>query len=484
MFDAVSHFITSGLLYSTLLWIALVWTFIIIIVILSENRDPVKSLAWVTILLLLPVVGLILYLFFGRNIKNQRMISRSNRRKLRRGPRQLVSRPEDFDLSPSSVGHIKMGRSLSGAHFYGDNSVEIFYDGRQMYDTLAADLEKARHSINFQFYIFSDDKEGKRLAEILERKAREGVEVRILYDHVGSFTTSGKFFKRLKKAGVRVHPFFKVTFPIFGTHVNWRNHRKLVTVDDTVAYLGGMNIAGRYVSDEKNVWRDTHTRVIGPVVNDIRFSFAVDWNFTTAELIPQYTLNPEIIPSPESVNGVGAHILSSGPMDQWSNISMLFHRAIANAQNRIYIQTPYFLPTQALMNALASAALAKVDVRIMLPLHSDSLTLNHASASYIAECLRSGIKIYFYIPGMLHAKTMVVDDEFVTIGSTNFDFRSFDYNFESNLFFYSKELNKKVAEQFHKDMEYCERVSPHSWRKRPFMKKVAESVLRLLAPIL
>ncbi len=484
MLDAVSHFITSGLLYSTLLWIALVWTVIIIIVILSENRDPVKSLAWVTILLLLPVVGLILYLFFGRNIKNQRMISRKNRRKLRRNPRLSYSRPEDFDLSTSSIGQIKMARSLSSVHFYGDNSVDLFYDGSQMYDSLAADLEKARHSINLQFYIISDDEVGKRLAEILERKAREGVEVRVLYDHVGSFTTSRKFFKGLRKSGVSVHPFFKVTFPIFGTHVNWRNHRKIVTIDDTVAYLGGMNIAGRYVTDEKNVWRDTHARVTGPVVNDIRYSFAVDWNFTTGELIPQYNPNPEIGPTAESVSGVGAHILSSGPMDQWSNISMLFHRAIANAQTRIYIQTPYFLPTQALMKALASAALAKVDVRIMLPLHSDSITLNHASASYISECLRAGIKIYFYTPGMLHAKTMVVDDEFVSIGSTNFDFRSFDYNFESNLFLYSRKLNELMAERFHQDMEQCERVYQHTWRKRPFMKKVAESLLRLLAPIL
>ncbi len=218
-----------------------------------------------------------------------------------------------------------------------------------------------------------------------------------------------------------------MTFPQFGTHVNWRNHRKLCIIDQNVGYLGGMNVANRYIDGGKNFasWRDTHVRVEGPIVQALQYSFAVDWNFMGGELIED---RPQGIPAPtafklkQSISNVGVQMLTSGPTSQWSNIALSLHKAISNARRRVYIQTPYFLPTEALLKALQSAALAHVDVRIMIPRHSDSAMLTYASNSYISECMRAGIKIYQYTAGMLHSKVIIVDDEFVTIGSTNFDF--------------------------------------------------------------
>ncbi len=470
-----------GLLYAATI-------FGLIAVIVSENRNPVKSLAWTTVLLLLPLVGIVLYFFFGRNIKNQRMISRRNRRKLRRHERRSQFDPRREGLSLSSLQVIATATSLTGAQYYARNSVEVFTDGTSKFNALRDDIRRARTFINIQYYIFEDDALGTEFAALLVEKVREGVTVRLLYDHVGSFNVSNGFFRRLKAEGIDTHPFFKVSFPQLGTKINWRNHRKVCVIDGAVGYVGGMNVADRYIDGGSfPIWRDTHARVVGPVVAALAYSFAVDWNFTSGQLIDEHP-DPDsrkiFLPGPGAVTGVGAQFLTSGPTSQWSNIAMTFHRAIASARHRVYIQTPYFLPTEGLLRALQSAAMAHVDVRLMVPEKSDSRMLTNASASYFEECLRAGIRIYRFKAGMLHAKTVIIDDEICSIGSTNFDFRSFDYNFESNLFLYSKAMNAYMAEVFNRDLLSCSRVTAAEWRRRPKTDKVVESVVRLLSPIL
>ncbi len=489
MFDSLSAiFSTGGWLYTALALIAILSTLFTIAIILSENRNPVKSLAWVTVLLLLPVVGLILYLFFGRSIKNTRMISRRSRRKLRRREGRNPADPKKAGLSPESLQQINLGRSLTGAQYYSGNSVEVFTCGADKFEALIRDLKCARHSINMQYYIFEDDNIGRRIADVLEERVAAGVKVRLIYDHVGSFHVRSRFFKHLRQRGIDAQPFFKVTFPQFGTRVNWRNHRKLCVIDHSIGYLGGMNVADRYLDGGKKfaTWRDTHVRIEGPVVQAIQYSFAVDWNFMGGGLIDEFPGSASFVPDVNlrAVTGVGAQVLTSGPTSQWSNIALAFHKAIANARRRVYIQTPYFLPTEALLKALQSAALAHVDVRILLPLHSDSAMLTHASNSYVSECLKAGIKIYQYKAGMLHSKMVLIDDEFVSIGSTNFDFRSFDYNFEANLMFYSAELNRHVLDIFRSDFAKSDRVLPETWHRRPLPRRIAESILRLLSPVL
>lgn len=473
-----------GSINSWLYWIfsiAYAVTIVSIIgVILSENRNPVKSLAWVTVLLLLPVVGIILYLFFGRSIKT-RMISRRNRRRLKRHHQTLSVKSSIQALSPESVGSIRLSRALTSAAFYPGNHVEIFTDGSAKFARLVQDLAAAKRYINIQYYIFADDKIGRRIKEILIERALAGVTVRVIYDHVGSLSTRSRFFREMEQAGVEVHPFFKVTFPPFGTRINWRNHRKICIVDGTVGYIGGMNIADRYIDGGKKfpLWRDNHVRIEGPAVAALQYSFAIDWSFMGQDLIT------DPLPRPVSfADGVGIQLLTSGPTAQWPNLAFQFMRAIASAKHRIYLYTPYFLPTEALLKALQTAALAGVDVRIIMPVQSDSVMLNEASRSYISECLRAGIKFYLYTAGMMHAKTLIIDDEYVSVGSTNFDFRSFEHNFEANIQIYSHEINVRMAEIFRTDLSSCVRIIPADWRRRPLHKKAIQSILRLLSPIL
>ena len=453
----------------------------IIVIVVSENRNPVKSLAWVTVLLLLPMFGIILYLFFGRNITNKHKLSRRNRRKLKR--REAISRTDfrNLDLSPGAVQNIRLAKSLADAQFYDGNDVEVFTNGADKFARLKADLVNARHYINLEYYIFENDRIGNEIADILIERALAGVAVRVIYDHVGSFTVKSRFFKRMRKAGIQVFPFFEVTFPQLGTRINWRNHRKLCVIDGSIGYLGGMNIADRYIDGGRKfaTWRDTHVRVEGPIVAALQYAFAVDWHFMGQPLIDE-----AVITGTPRHGSIAAQLLTSGPTSQWSNISLMFHKAICNAKRRIYIQSPYFLPTDALLKGLVTAALSGVDVRILIPRHGDSTLLNFASASYITECLRAGIKIYFYEAGMLHSKLIIVDDDFVTIGSTNFDFRSFEHNFEGNLFFYSRDFTEKMLDIYRDDLTRSTRIIPSKWHKRPLARRAIESVVRLLSPIL
>lgn len=469
--------------YNILLLLAYAGTIIsLVAVVLSENRNPVKSLAWITVLLMVPVFGVVLYIFFGRSLKNTRMITRRNRRRLRKKESFRSVDVSKLTLSTASRQQIKMAKTITGSIYYPGNKVEIFTDGHSKFDALIADMESAKEYIHLQYYIFTDDNTGTRVAETLMRKAREGVKVRVIYDHIGSINTKSKFFRRMTEAGVAVYPFFRVTFPVFATRINWRNHRKIAIIDGKVGYIGGMNIADRYINGVSyGIWRDTHLRITGPAVGGLQYSFAIDWNFMGQPLLEE-SADTSIHNEPHFTAGI--QMMTSGPTSTWSNIAMVFQKAIANAKRCVFLQTPYFLPTESLLRTLQAVALAKVDVRIMLPAKSDSAILTYASRSYIRECLLSGIKVYLYEGGMLHAKTVLVDDEFVSVGSTNFDFRSFEHNFESNVFIYSQEINRQMREIFLEDLTQCVRISPSEWNKRPRWQKTKESIFRLLSPVL
>ena len=481
MFETVSTYFNLPWVYYTFICIYAATTITIIGVILSENRNPVKSLAWVTVLFLLPIVGIILYLFFGRSIKNQRMISRRNRRRLRKYERAPNIDKHSLGLSEESLQMINLAGTLASSPYYPDNSVEIFTDGTSKFEAFKKDLRNARHSINLQYYIFEDDNIGREIRDILIERHNSGVEIRVIYDHVGSFKVKSSFFKKMRRSGIQAYPFLKVSFPQFGTRINWRNHRKICIIDGTVGYIGGMNVADRYIDGGKKftMWRDNHARIEGSAVASLQYSFAIDWSFMGQELIT------DPLPRPVSFDdGVGVQLLSSGPTAQWPNIAFQFIRVIAAAKHRVYLYTPYFLPTEALLKALQTAALAGVDVRVLMPRRSDSMMLNEASRSYVSECLRSGIKFYLYTAGMMHAKTLIVDDEYVSVGSTNFDFRSFEHNFEANIQIYSREVNAHMAEIFRDDLTSCVRILPSQWNRRPLHKKAIQSILRLLSPIL
>ncbi len=476
---AFQEYLLSPWLYYTLMTVYALSILTVIIVILSENRNPVKSLAWMTVLLVVPGVGLVLYIFFGRNIQRKHLISRRNLRKLRR-TEASSRRPADLRrlrLSPQSVQLVKLAHSLAGAVYHEWNSASVFTDAREKMDALIADIDNARDYINIEYYIIDDDNIGRRFQSALIQAARRGVRVRVIYDHVGSFSAGRKFWKELRQAGVDIHPFFRVVFPIFATHINWRNHRKIAVIDGRAAYIGGMNIADRYLAE---TWRDLHVRIQGPAVRALQYCFAVDWTFMGQPLVNDPM--PQDHPQPEKP--MGMQLISSGPTGKWPNIAMVFQRAIANARRRVYIMTPYFLPDDSLLRALQTAALARVDVRILIPRNPDSVVMRHASFSYISQCLSAGMKVYLYEGGMLHSKALIIDYDMTSVGSTNFDFRSFEHNFEANIMVYSQEFNARITDEFRNACSSATRLVASEWRRRPLGNRAIQSVVRLLSPIL
>lgn len=451
-------------------------------IVVSENRNPVKSLAWITVLLALPALGLVLFFLFGRSIKNKRYISRRSRRRLKKHEPATAFKPSEHPwLSPQSCALIQLGQGLAGSPFYEGNSAEYFDNGRAKFESMKRDIAAARRFIYMQYYIIADDTIGNEIADLLIEKAREGVDVKVIYDSLGSFRTPRRFFRRMRKAGVDVYPFFKVRFPLMGSRINWRNHRKITIIDGTTGYIGGMNIADRYIDGGKpGAWHDAHLRVKGPILRSLLHSFSADWN-AMGRPLPEGIAVTE--PEPQEQN-LAMQLITSGPVGQWSNVAMEFQKAIGSARNSVWLQTPYFLPNEGLLKALQTAALSKIDVRVMMPKKSDTALFGHASFSFVKECLQAGIKVYLFEDGMLHSKMLIVDDQLVSIGSANFDFRSFEHNFESNLFIYSKEFNESMRHEYLAAQEKSERVLPYGWSHRRRRDKIMESLTRLFSPIL
>ena len=473
----------ADLIYNILTVLYAITVLTVIVVILGENRNPVKSMAWVLVLVLLPVLGLVIYLFFGRSLKGMKLISRSDLRELRRLSDISADEILTDGLSDESQQLVALVNKLVEPHLFDGNDIDVFTTGKDKLEHLLQDVETATSYVHVQYFILENDSVGKQLLEVLMRKAREGVQVRVLYDYVGSFYMRPSVLRRMRAAGIEVHPFLELTFMQFAFRANWRNHRKIVVVDGRVGYVGGMNIANRYVVGDKHwqPWRDTHLRVTGDAVAALQYSFAIDWNFTTRKLLT----TPMRVDDKTGQRGpYKMQMMTSGPTNRWNNISMIFFKAITMAKRCVYVQTPYFLPSDSLLKALQSAALSGVDVHLMIPRRPDSAMLRLATGSYIKECLMSGIKVYFYEPTVMHAKVVIVDDEFVTAGSTNFDFRSFEHNFEVNALVYSKEFNSKMKAIFEADLQQCTRVSLGKWKQRPLMQKALESVVRLISPIL
>lgn len=453
-----------------------------IIIILSENRNPIKSLAWVTVLIFLPVVGLIFYIFFGRDLKGTHIQLKHSKRTLKQKLGGQEVNLIETNLKEANKQIIKLADTTGNPMLSTGNAIEIFTSGEEKFEALKKDLRAAQHYICLQYYIFTDDKIGHEIADILIDRARHGVKVLVIYDHVGSFSVKNNFFRRLRREGIDAQPFLKVTFPQLANRLNWRNHRKIVVIDSKVGYIGGMNIADRYVAGDKGnkAWRDTHFRVKGSVINSLLFSFISDWSYMKRPLIEQANFH---VAEPLETD-LDIQLITSGPDGRWPNIAMAYQKAISGARKSIYIQTPYFLPTDALLKALQAAALAKVDVRIMMPRRSDSSLLNYASFSYITQCLKAGIKIYLYEDRMIHSKVMIIDDDLVTTGSANFDFRSFEHNFEVNMFVFGESFNRAMRDIFFNDVKHCTKLTFKRWHKRPLTQKALESLLRLVSPIL
>ena len=346
---------------------------------------------------------------------------------------------------------------------------------------LIREIAHAQHHIHLQFYIFEDDAAGRLLRDVLIDKAHEGVKVRLLYDDVGCWKVDKMFYDHMLCEGIEVLSFLKVRFPRFTSKVNYRNHRKIAIIDGRVGFIGGMNIAQRYFEGFSwGIWRDTHVKIRGKAVYGLQTSFLTDWFAIDRTLLTGADYFPKI----QDKGNVVAQIVTSDPVGKWRDIMQGIMMAICNSRKYIYIQTPYFLPTEEVMTALQTIALAGVDVRLMLPKRADARIIHIGSLSYLDELMEAGVKVFFYKKGFLHSKMLVSDDELASVGSTNIDFRSFEHNFEANAFFYDKKTSQDLKEIFLNDLKSCTQLSLKIWRQRSWKNKVIESVVRLLAPLL
>ena len=455
----------------------------IIWVVISENRNPVRSLAWITVLLMVPVVGIVLYMFFGRSLRSTLFVSQRLRRMSQQELKAYQVDIERLGFSQNTQQTIRLAHTMCRSYYFSNNKVDIYTNGTDKFNALRADLRAATQYINMQYYIFENDRIGNEIRNILIEKARQGVKVRIIYDGVGSFNVDKRFFKTMLDAGIEAYPFMRINFPQFAQRVNWRNHRKILIIDGKYGYIGGMNVADRYIDGcswgTRGVWRDTHLRITGPAVKALQHSFALDWNFMNKGI-----LNDPIEHFYELPGDAGVQLVTSGPTSEWNNIALMMLNAISNAKKCVYLQTPYFLPTEALLKALQTSALSGVDVRLMMPRQSDSAILRHASYSYVTECLKAGIKVYLYTAGMLHSKVLIIDDELSSVGSTNFDFRSFEHNYEANAFIYSTATNAQLKEIFYADIQHSMQCDISQWLARPTAQRMCDSVVRLFSPIL
>lgn len=451
----------------------------ILLVVITENRNPLKTLPWIILLTLAPVVGLVIYFFFGQNLSKQRIISRRTRKRITTELKECctgVPRIADKYLPLSRM----LSTTTLSTPLYGSR-ITPYIDGKSKFEALLAEIARARHHIHLQYYILAEDETTHRLVRALADKAHEGVKVRVLYDDVGCARVRSSFFEELRREGIEVYSFLSVAFPLFTSKVNYRNHRKIVVIDGRVGFVGGMNIADRYVKGtDWGTWRDTHFKIEGNGAHGLQVSFLSDWSATTRSVVSGDEYFPRL---PE----LGSNILQmvpSGPFGKWRCLLQAVSYAVTRAEKRVWVQTPYYLPSEVLNNAFQEAALAGIDVTLMLPRRSDSRVIDLASNSFLDDMLKAGVRIALYEPGFLHSKLLVIDDYLTIIGSANMDFRSFEHNFEINGFVYDTEFNRRMSDIFRNDLRRCHLLSSAEWFARDRGRRIAESFMRIFSPLL
>lgn len=458
--------------YARWIWLILYGTLVVstMVTVLMDNRQPAKTLAWLLVLTFLPIVGLLLYVFFGHNHRKKQRIYH------RRLPGTLTLTPIRAEQLPAHHSELAQQFANQGKSMpYPTSNIEIYTSGYAFFPALMEAFSKARHSIVLSTYIIDDDPLGRLIADALADQAARGIDVRLLYDDVGCWKVRNKFFKSMSRRGIHVEAFMPVHFPALTGKINYRNHRKLCVIDGETAFVGGMNIAKRYVK----TWRDTHMRVSGPIAKVIEAVIAAPQDEDVLKHID--TTLPRPLPQ-----GALTQFVTSSPLSPWQDIMQGYVRILLEAKHYVYMESPYFMPTEPIIVAMRSAVLAGIDVRLMVPRHSDAILVEWASTSYLAQAIEAGVQVYFYQDGFNHSKLLVSDDTLCTCGSTNIDFRSFENNFEANLFFYDSETAMRMKQVFLDDMQHCTLANEHVSRHpgRPFGRRLWESITRLLSPLL
>lgn len=483
-------------------WVlANIWTLLIVLnyivalsvmgFLLMHNRNPHTTMSYILALVILPFVGIIIYLFFGQEYRKTKIFRRKyvfDNSKIKKWEKELLLDEEELEYYEEKfldhkVRLVRLIQKNEKSPLTFKNEVDVIINGENKFESLFKDLKKAQHHIHVEYYIIRSDTIGNRLIDILCDKAKEGVDVRVSYDYVGSELTS-KLIKKMRDCGIAIQPFMPVWFPNLTRKLNYRDHRKIVVIDGAIGYVGGINVSDTYVNGlNETYWRDTHLRIKGHAVKSLQSQFLLNWDFVSGE-DESIKISDSIFPKVIQKGKVPVQIAASGPDTDWANIMEAIFTAITTAEEYVYITTPYFIPNEPIITALKAASRGGIDVRVMIPDMGDSWAAKYASNSYLESLLESDVRVYRYCKGMLHAKTIVVDDSFATVGTSNMDYRSFNINFEINALIYDSVTTQKLLSIYKEDLKECKEIDLNEWRNRPFGDKLKESFCRLWAPLL
>lgn len=464
--------------------------------VFRQRRDIAATWAWLLVLTFLPVFGFIIYAFVGRKLPENKLFPLKNKTKLELDQIMEHQRRELIEKKTTAAdqvvrdaeGMVQFFSETDYAFLTRRNEVQIITDGQELFDDIFAEIKKAKKHVHVEFYTIYDDEIGNQLREILEEKAREGVEVKVLWDSWGSLGTSRKFFKKLNELGGKAFPFLGTRSALTDFRLNFRDHRKIVVIDGKIGYVGGFNVGDQYLGRKKKFgyWRDTHLKIIGSGVYGLQSRFLLDWNATDRLNPVSEDFKPGSVyfPVAEVKGNTSLQIVSNGPDSDIEKIKMGYLKMINAAKDSIWIQSPYLIPDDSVLDALRLAANSGVDVRIMVPSMPDHAFVYRATQYYAWQCAKWGIKVYYYNNGFLHAKTMVVDGKISSVGSANMDFRSFKLNFEVNSFMYDENIAKQLQNIYKKDIEQSSLQTVAMFDKQTRWLKFKQTFSRLLSPIL
>ena len=454
--------------------------------IFIERKDPTTTWAWLLILLLIPGVGFIVYLLLGQNLSRQKIFRE----------KKIIDKTRAAGLEEMQEIHgikmelqdeysdlILMNYNQCGSIYTTGNEVKTYISGEKKFQDLIKDIRSAKSFIHIEYYIFRFDDLGKAIIDELKSKVDEDVEVRLLVDGMGSKNLKQKEIRYIKSLGIKFSNFFPGAFPRINTRINYRNHRKIVIIDGEIGYVGGFNVGNEYVNrgHQFKFWRDTHLKVKGQAVNELNKRFILDWDYASNENFDNII---KYFPKPKEYGRVGMQIVSSGPDHMDEYIKIAYMKIINNARKYVYIQTPYLVPDEPILEALRISALSGVDVRIIVPDKPDHFFMEWVLSANIANLIDYGVKIYRYNNGFIHSKTIVSDDIVSSIGTANMDNRSFRLNFEVNAFIYDGVVAKEQSKIFLNDQKFSTFVTKEAYEKRSRVLRIKESLIKLVSPIL
>lgn len=454
-------------------------------VLLNRRKQPAATIAWIMAIIILPYFGAILFLFFGINRVERRALQRQVKTQAFATPLGDVNefavsaRADDCALVTQMM---RLAETVSGDTATDRNRIAVHADTEETFHRIETAIRSAKTSIDLEYYIWQPDRSGTRLRDLLIERASEGIQIRFLYDSIGSLWLSRGFLRPMKEAGIQVAPFLPGATLRERWSLNLRSHRKIAIVDGRVGFTGGMNIGDEYLGRNPSIgfWRDTHLEIYGPTVRQLQKVFAEDWFYATGQDISADEEEPDVLADGDTT----AQVIASGPYEKFDSFMTLMFSAIGLATDRILLATSYFIPPPALVRALQAAACRGVRVRLLLPEHAAYFWTVMAGRSYFETLLEAGVEIHEYQKGLLHSKTLTVDGEWSLVGTPNFDARSLLLNFEVGVVLYGRDIAQQLENQFEGDLEDATTIELEAWRKRPRAQMLIESSCRLFAPVL